>query len=439
MKLTKIMVVLLLCFPILQSCLFQEKDIFDKPADQRLEEAAATLKEALASSDKGWRLTYYTDTAQFGAYNFLLKFDGENVTVQGDSLFPQGVYTSKFGVNKSQGGIVLDFSSYNDVLTDVADPGKYVTGSGLSGDKEFVWKRYSADKDTIFFQAKKNLSKISLIKFDGDWNSYMDDVNNVMDKFSNGGMNKYFKLLNFDDGTTLILGSYHKITRRFDAIFINEHDSLSVISNGIAFNDKGLEFIHPVTIKGKTVKGLDFDKATGIFSAGNAALSAGVPNFVMPGDFSRLFQAGETYLFSHLNQDLYLQYWKIDSILTSRNIEFYRMAFVAPSGSLSYNVEVQYIVETEEGDRYSDVAAKYPVKITGNLNSRGDSFRFEKRSGLGAFPSGTYLDLIRPELDAFLTVLTETGKDYIAIPDEYFEYIRFGSIHNNTFFGIKKN
>ncbi|GHU67402.1 hypothetical protein FACS189413_02100 [Bacteroidia bacterium] len=439
----KIAFALLFCSPFLQSCLFQEEDIFDKPASQRLDEAAAILRETLQSSEDGWKLTYYTDPEQYGAYNFLFKFENGEVVAQGDSLFPQGKFTSKWEINKSQGGIVLDFSSYNDVFTDIADPGKYIAGQGLSGDIEFIWKRYSADKDTIYLQAKKNGAKIQLIKFHGNWDTYIDNINDVMDKFANGAMNRYFKVIDFADGTSLVLGAYHKITRRFDQIFINDNDSLKVIENGLAFHENGIEFYEPVTVKGKTITGLTYDRGTGTFSVENGTVTAGIPPFVMPGDFTQLFQREDSYYFTHLSQSLMQEYYRIDSLMTTakslpninmKNIEFGDMSLVMTSGS-NATLIVYYRCEIDGETRWGQ-AASTPIIVRKNINGRADAFRFSN-NGASAV-TGDYATLLKPSMDKFRNAITQSGRDYIAVPDEYFEYIRFGSQFDGTFFGIKK-
>jgi hypothetical protein len=433
--------------------LFQEEEIFDKPAYQRLEEMATNLRETLQSSENGWKLTYYTDPESYGAYNFLFKFDETDVIVQGDSLFPQGKYTSKWDINKSQGGIVLDFASYNDVFTDIADPGKYIMGQGLSGDKEFLWKKYSADKDTIYMQAKKNGVKIQLIKFEGNWDDYINNINEVMDKFANGAMSKYFKVIEFDDGTNLVLGAYHKITRRFDQIFINDHDSVKVVENGLAFHENGIDFYQPVTVKGHTITGIHYDRASETFSVENGTVTAGIPPFVMPGDFTQLFQMNETYDFTHLSQALMEEYYRIDSLMTyaakpftrtdgktMKNIEFSGMSFMKNAnsfGNSSLYIVVFYSYELD-GERTLGIAAASPVISRGNINGRADAFRFSNNSG-GTSVVGDYADLLTNDVNQFRNIITVTGRDYIAVPDEYFEYIRFGSQLNGTFFGIKKS
>ena len=65
-----------LALPLLcTSCLFDEEDLFDKTASERIEAAKVEAKAALESAPNGWHVRYFPSaTQEFGGYNVFFKF-----------------------------------------------------------------------------------------------------------------------------------------------------------------------------------------------------------------------------------------------------------------------------------------------------------------------------------------------------------------------------
>ena len=68
----------------LQSCLHDDKTVFDLPAAERIEKKVADYKALLESSEDGWVMQYYTGkNYSYGGYTLLLKFKNGHVTAMG--------------------------------------------------------------------------------------------------------------------------------------------------------------------------------------------------------------------------------------------------------------------------------------------------------------------------------------------------------------------
>lgn len=437
MKIIKLYFVLFLFLcSVMQSCLFQEKDIFDKSASERIDEAVDLLYEVLESSDGGWKLVYYTEPEEYGAYNILLKFKDGAVTMQGDTLFAEYSKkkdTSLYRINKSQ-GVVLDFDTYNKVLSFLADPSLF-RGKGLGGDNEFIWQRTSENEDTIYFKSKKTYSKVQLTRFSEDWDGYFDNLNSVMTSFNSGVLERYFKLLNFEDNTTLILGGYNSVTRRIEQIYLDENEELGYVETGVAFSEEGISFYDPVNFSGKTIQNLTYDKTTETFFAEsdgvNGVLAAGLPGFEIPGDLDKkLFGKDLYYEFTYLSQDLMDIYYSIIGKVSNSGIVLvpYRLYL----NKWVYLFEVYYVDENgKEG-----FAAVKSFTVEKNINGRSDTFRFTEAPEVLALETGDYWELLEDDIKKFFNIVKQENIGYIAIPDMYFENIKFGAVESNTFIGI---
>ena len=75
MKKTAIILFLVLAIPaLLTSCLFDEEDLFDKSASERIEAAKQEAKTVLESAENGWHVRYFpSPTQEFGGYNLFFK------------------------------------------------------------------------------------------------------------------------------------------------------------------------------------------------------------------------------------------------------------------------------------------------------------------------------------------------------------------------------
>ena len=90
---------------LLQSCTNEVDDLFDTPAQQRMNEEIKTCRALLASSELGWKLDYYPSSKQsYGGYAMTVKFDETKVTaaseITGD---PAKTITSLYSLKSDMG------------------------------------------------------------------------------------------------------------------------------------------------------------------------------------------------------------------------------------------------------------------------------------------------------------------------------------------------
>lgn len=102
----------------LYACTNEVDDLFDVPAQQRVNEELKACKQLLTSSENGWRLEYYPSANQsYGGYVMILKFTDKDVTVSSEiTASPTKSVTSLYSL-KSDMGPTLNFDSYNRILT----------------------------------------------------------------------------------------------------------------------------------------------------------------------------------------------------------------------------------------------------------------------------------------------------------------------------------
>ena len=71
---------------LFSSCLFDEEDVFDKSASERIEAAKIEAKTVLEGAPNGWHVRYFpSPTQEFGGYNVFFKFSEGNVTIASET------------------------------------------------------------------------------------------------------------------------------------------------------------------------------------------------------------------------------------------------------------------------------------------------------------------------------------------------------------------
>lgn len=113
MKKTAIILFLVLAIPaLLTSCLFDEEDLFDKSASERIEAAKQEAKTVLESAENGWHVRYFpSPTQEFGGYNLFFKFSEGSVTVASEiESNPSTTETSLYSFGEDL-GVTLNFDT----------------------------------------------------------------------------------------------------------------------------------------------------------------------------------------------------------------------------------------------------------------------------------------------------------------------------------------
>lgn len=158
-----------------QSCLHDDKELFDESAAERLEHATEETKQILESSTSGWAFQYYLgDEYTSGGCTYLVKFkDGKADVALDLADDPTNITHSSYDVVKDQGP-VLTFDTYNEWMHYFANPNSDGTTNG--GDFEFSVMKIS--NDTIDLKGRTTGNKMRLIRLpeNTDWTTYFNAI-----------------------------------------------------------------------------------------------------------------------------------------------------------------------------------------------------------------------------------------------------------------------
>jgi hypothetical protein len=120
---------------LLQSCLFEEENNFDSTATERAQQTRDAADAALKNNTKGWIFHYFADL-EYGGYNYLLSFDGQQATIFTDITDYIRKDSCLYQV-KTEQGTILTFDTYSELMHLFRDPTVGYPDS-YGGDYEFV-------------------------------------------------------------------------------------------------------------------------------------------------------------------------------------------------------------------------------------------------------------------------------------------------------------
>lgn len=133
-----------------QSCLFEQADIFDASSSHRLAEAMDDAQKALVSSEYGWLFEIYPEGNQkYGGYAFVCKFNEDRTVDIWSELSddPSAPLTSYYKMNNDNGPCLL-FDTYNEYMHFFSTPSssRY---QAYEGEFEFLVTKIEQDLITV--------------------------------------------------------------------------------------------------------------------------------------------------------------------------------------------------------------------------------------------------------------------------------------------------
>lgn len=241
----------------LQSCLTDDKELFDESAANRIEAVVTADKQLLESATNGWQLHYYTGKEYTGGgYTMFVKFKDGKAYASSDIAPADSVATSSYDVIKDRGP-VLTFNTENGIMHFLAQPYQNDV-DGEQGDYEFVIMRTT--NDSIFVQGKKWGNEMVFTRVADDVN-WEDQINKMHKVFYS------MKWLYTVDGAQNEQVSFDPSARR---MYVGDADDAGVpfyvTTDGIAFREA-------VKINGKELTSLHYDATTKMLSSTEAALN----------------------------------------------------------------------------------------------------------------------------------------------------------------------
>jgi hypothetical protein len=247
MKKNKLFIFLMLALPamLLQSCLKDQEDTFDKSSSLRSQEYMENAKKTLVGSQYGWVFEYYPESSQiYGGYTYTLKFSDEKVTVMAEQDLNDGnnSVTTYYSI-KNDFGPVLSFDTYNELIHFFSTPSRQMY-QAYQGDFEFVIDSVGAD--AIKVHGKRSQNVMYLYKLTEPAETYLAKLNQMSGSF-------------FIDNSQGNIGS-----NKFDLDYRQVTFDLNGSTETRAYNftDKGLRLYKPIIVNGKKLSHFAYDDDT---------------------------------------------------------------------------------------------------------------------------------------------------------------------------------
>lgn len=293
MKINKYIAYLLIALPalLLQSCLKDDDDVFDKPASTRMQEYLASTRSTLRSSEYGWVFNMYPGKNQeYGGCAITCKFDSLTVEAQSElaAMFGAPISTTVESYYKmtTDDGPVLTFDTYNAFLHVFSTPssGAY---EGMNGDFEFVIDSIGTDSIKVHSKQTGNVQYLVRLKESAD--DYLAKLSDIQESFLCGGI----------DGTVGGKHLYGEIDMNNLQLTYYDYDDMTNTIKQVAFvfTDKGISFYEPISFGGETIRELAYDAATNSFSYISAAGEKSVVNGFLPEGYVKFEDFAGDYFF----------------------------------------------------------------------------------------------------------------------------------------------
>ena len=193
---------------------FQEEDLFDESASQRIthfnEDLRSRLVEQSSDDNYGWVIQYFV-ASEFEGFNLFGSFyDNGKVKIAGNHRFLRGGNAGKYTESLSfyqmltEDGPVLSFNTWNDVLTvfvDPVDPSQAPSllvsdGEGMHGDQNLVFQGYK--DNTILFSGERNSGRVRFVPCDRPWQDYIKDTESNRNYITNNTITSYYVVCGTD-------------------------------------------------------------------------------------------------------------------------------------------------------------------------------------------------------------------------------------------------
>ncbi|MBC7937614.1 MAG: DUF4302 domain-containing protein [Rhizobacter sp.] len=269
----------------ISSCKKEDKAVFEKSADERLNEKLAAYQSQLSGALNGWKGLLTTDSGKGGVFSFYFKFNAVNRVMMLSDFDTTSAVTLKESSYRlkalQQPSLIFDTYSYLHVLSDPdasLNGGGY--GAGLSSDFEFYFD--SGSTDTIKLVGRFNASKLVLVRA----SKPEEDAYNAGALGIGLSINKiltYFKRLTI--GTQLYDVKIDPLTRKFTFSWLDASGNLVTFTTGYYFTPGGIVFTTPLVNGSQTIPGftnITWTAATETINLTVNATAATITGIVIP-------------------------------------------------------------------------------------------------------------------------------------------------------------
>ncbi|MCW3088954.1 MAG: hypothetical protein JWP81_23 [Ferruginibacter sp.] len=281
----KALVIVFMIAAVISSCKKDDKSVFDKTADERLNDKIAAYQSQLSGAQNGWKGLIKVDSGKGAYYSFYFKFNDANRVVMLSDFDSTSAVTPKESSYRlkalQQPSLLFDTYSYLHVLS---DPDETVNGgsrgAGLLSDFEFYFD--STTTDTIRLVGRFNGSKLTLVratKAEGDaYNSGQLAAGLYINKILT-----YFKRLTI--GTRLYDVKIDAVNRRFIFSWLDASGNLVTFATGYYFTAGGVVFTTSLVNGTQTITGFSniaWNASTETISLTASGTAATITGIVTP-------------------------------------------------------------------------------------------------------------------------------------------------------------
>ena len=246
----KIYILLLMALPalMLQSCLKDQEDVFNKSASARMSEYLKNANDVLVGASNGWALDYYPDREQsYGGYAYTVQFNREGVDIRTEMDGGEEVYSSLYKL-VADDGPVLTFDTYNPALHYFATPWGSSGGyEAYDGDFEFIIMEATPQRVTL--KGKRSGNIMYMYPLQRPAEDYIADVASLVADLPIVGATGKIGTADVKMDITLMGEDHHIDIETPDTTF----------SAPYVFYDKGIRFYEPLEIGGKKVYQMEYN------------------------------------------------------------------------------------------------------------------------------------------------------------------------------------
>lgn len=281
----------------LQACNNEVDDLFDTPAQQRVNEELKACKELLISAENGWAMEYYPSANQsYGGYVMILKFTDKDVTVQSEmAANPSDAVTSLYSL-KSDMGPTLNFDTYNEFLHYFADPdnnGGGGLGKGYEGDYEFIIQSHTENEITLKGKKTKNIIKMKRMETSGD--AYLAEIIKTRTNITSiQGILGYKGQVGGQE-VSITIPSDRRMT-----IQVGTEQTFNV---AYMYGLSGIQFYQPIEVGGNEIYGLEWSETNNSFMWNENTLEQ-IPDPIYPQYLKYLGNYNMNYFYGQTERNI---------------------------------------------------------------------------------------------------------------------------------------
>lgn len=229
----------------LQSCLKDDRGVFDKDASIRLTEYLANAEKVLTDGNATWILEMYpSGDRKYGGYAFTLRFTADSVYCQTELYEDLTVEAGSLWRTTRDDGAVLTIDTYNDFLHYFSTPSSEMY-QAFQG--EFEWVITKVEQDIITLRGKKTNNIVYLRRMSTAPDQYLSGVLKAEDAMSIVGL----------EGNIGGVSVKASLDTRYRQIAFR--DGENTVETSYAITPEGIRLYFPISILDKTITSLSLN------------------------------------------------------------------------------------------------------------------------------------------------------------------------------------